>query len=250
MAWFRRSKQQPQEAGESSLAYPYYVDSAGLRVLADSLGIDLPLARQTGADSRVSVSPRGVGGERGWSETTHSEGHIHLNHLAARLRRSAAYKDVVDVLGFIPLVNDSSVLHSAISHIQSTPADDEQANDLLRRLQTAYDLERARTIAAAKREELEQVATQNQLVILRGTFDALISTEDNDAGVRVRLTHLEASNVPYKTSTDPPAEKPAADAPEMQMPEGVGIEAVLPARDALTAAGQERLTRGKPFYGG
>lgn len=35
----------------------------------------------------------------------------------------------------------------------------------------------------------------------------------------------------------------------MPMPEEVGVEAVLPASDAFTAAGRERLNRGAPFYG-
>lgn len=250
MRWRRRPKQVRQEPDESTLAYPYYVDSGGLRTLADSLGIDVPLIRETGVDRRVSAGARGIAAERGTHETTHSEGHIHLNQLAARLKQSAAYRNVVDELGFVPLVSDPSILSVTIAQIQSTLSSDEQANALLQRLRAAYEAERARTVAAAKREQLEQVAAQNQLVILRGQFETLASSSGTDASVRVRLTHLEESGVPYQSTGHAPAEGVGSDTSEMRMPDGVGIEAVLPASDqAFTDAGRERLHRGAPFYG-
>jgi hypothetical protein len=249
MRWPRRTKRRSQEADESTLAYPYYVDSAGLRTLADSLGIDVPLARDTGVDRKVSVSARGVGGERVRHETAHSEGHIHLNRLAALLKQSATYGHVVDQLGFVPLVSDPSILSATIRHIESTSSAGEQADNLLQRLRTAYDSERARTVAAAKREELEQVAAQNQLVILRGRFETLASSSAAEESVRVRLTHLEESGVPYRVTGGTSPEEFASETAEMRMPDGIGIEAVLPAGDAFTPDGRERLLRGAPFYG-
>jgi hypothetical protein len=245
MSLFGRKRRRPQRGAEPTLAYPYYVDAPGLRTLADSLSISLPLVRESSSERRFTLSLRGASSERRGSENAQSEGHIHLNDLASQLKQSAAYRDVVDVLGFIPLVSDPEILRAAISQIEYAPGGAEDKRDLLTRLKNAYDQERARTVAAAKKEELKQVAEQNQLVILRGTFETCPA--DDDGRVCVRLTHLEASSVMFKTAQTPT--DLGVETPEIPMPEDVGIEAVLPAADAFTAAGRERLDRGKPFYG-
>lgn len=171
------------------------------------------------------------------------EGHIHLNDLATKLRRNAAYREIADVLGQIPRVHERGILDAALSHIENMP-DDETSEPLSEKLQSAYEVERAREIVSAKRQELEQVAAQNQLVILRGLFETV------ELGDRtcVRLTRLEPAEV-LPESLDTPDEQGASDADEMPMPEEVGIEAVLPAPECLTADGRERLDRGAPFYG-
>lgn len=246
MTWFSRRKNRSQAARESSLAYPYYVDAPGLRTLADSLGITLPVVRETSSERRANLTVRTAGVERTGRNTTQAEGHIHLNDLASELKQSAAYGDVVDVLGFIPLVNDPTILREVIRQIEYAPSGEEETHDLLARLHTAYELERARTVAEAKKEELRQVAQQNQLVILRGTFETC-SLSGDDAQVCVRLTHLEGPGVPFK-AVQSPADL-GVDTPEIPMPDDLGIEAVLPATEAFTAAGRERLSRGRPFYG-
>jgi hypothetical protein len=101
-----------------------------------------------------------------------------------------------------------------------------------------------REIAQAKRAELRQVAKQNQLVIVRGTFEA-ISTE---SGRCVRLTHLEPAEVVYEGPESPEGDIDVGIS-EMPMPDEVGIVAVFPAEEAFTAAGRERLDRTAPFYG-
>jgi len=249
MRWsLRRKSAAKGEPAVPSLAFPYYVDDAGLRTLADSLGIDLPLTRESGSERRVKVEARGVGGERARHESSQSAGHIHLNHLAAELKRSAAFRDVVDVLGLVPPVGDQSILSAALSHIEYMPSVGAEESDLSERLKSAYRLEHTRTVASAKRAELKHVPAQNQLVIVRGTFEAVVFPGSQHHGLLVRLTHLEASEVVYE-SAETPIGAPESEPVEMPMPEGVGIEAVLPAEDAFTPAGLERLHRGIPFYG-
>lgn len=247
MRWPKRRRGAVKQESHA-LAFPYYVDSDGLRSLANSLGIDLPLTYQKSSDTRMSVDTRGIGGERTWHQGSTSEGHIHLNHLAAQLRRSAAYQEVVDVLGLTPPVRDQSILQAALRQIEYMPSEGERGDELSIRLRSAYEAEQMRAIAQAKREELKQVAIQNQLVILRGTFETTPAVSDHDAGVRVRLTGLERSEVVYET-IETPGDKPGAARPEMLMPNEVGIEAVLPSDEAFTASGRERLGRGAPFYG-
>lgn len=248
MLWPQRKKNTANQASQvPPLAFPYYVDNTGIRGLADSLGIDLPTVRERSSEKRLTLRARGVGGERGWHDTSQSEGHIHLNHLAARLKRSSAYRDVVDVLGLIPQVHDRGILRAAISHFEYMPSEGTGDDDLSGRLRSAYEAERTREIALAKREELKQVAMQNQLVILRGTFETIV-TDNAEGRVRVKLTHLEPSEVIYER-LDTPESEIDSEATEMLMPDEVGIEAVLPAVEAFTAAGRERLSRGAPFYG-
>jgi hypothetical protein len=56
MRWsFRRKSRAKGEPTVPSLAFPYYVDDSGLRTLADSLGIKLPLTRETGSERRVKA---------------------------------------------------------------------------------------------------------------------------------------------------------------------------------------------------
>ncbi len=249
MRWpHRRKSAAKAEPTVPSLAFPYYVDDTGLRTLADSLGIHLPLTRESGSERSVKLEARGVGGERSRHESSQSAGHIHLNLLAAELKRSAAFRDVVDVLGLVPPVGDRSILSAALSHIEYMPPTGAAESELSERLKSAYSLERARTVASAKRAELKQVAAQNQLVIVRGTFEAVASTGSQHRGLSVRLTHLEASEVVYE-SAETPSDAPESEPAEMPMPEGVGVEAVLPAEELFTPAGLERLHRGTPFYG-
>ncbi|HEY2768225.1 MAG TPA: hypothetical protein VGI76_08200 [Solirubrobacteraceae bacterium] len=231
-----------------SLAFPYYVDDAGLRTLADSLGIDLPLTRESGSGRRMKAEAGGVGGELSRHASSQSMGHIHLNHLAAELKQSAAFRDVVDVLGLVPQVGDQSILSAALSHIEYMPPTDTDQSDLSERLKSAYGIERTRTVASAKRAELKQVAAQNQLVIVRGTFEVVSSLGSLHGGLTVRLTHLEAAEVVYESAETPSGAHERAPS-DMPMPDGVGVEAVLPGEDAFTAAGLERLHRGTPFYG-
>lgn len=240
----RRTRPHETEQAPPTLAYPYYVDSRGLRALADSLAIELPTVREKKRDKRVSAQAHGLGGEGGWEEGRQLEGHIHLNVLAAQLKRSAAFREIIDVLGLIPQVHDRGILDAAISHMQNMPTD-EAIDALSEQLHSAYAIERAREIASAKRQELHQVAVQNQLVILRGTFETV--TQEGELTC-VRLTHLEPSEVISESQGIPEGEV-VSEVVELPMPEDVGIEAVLPAGEAFTAAGRERLSRGAPFYG-
>jgi len=73
--------------------------------------------------------------------------------LAEQLRRSAASREIIDVLSLIPQVHDRGILDAAISHMQNMPPD-----DLSERLQSAYETARVREMALAKQQELQQVA--------------------------------------------------------------------------------------------
>lgn len=244
MLWRRRQKHAVSEQASSSLAFPYYLDSPGLRTLADSLGIELPISRERTSERRLRLGTRETGGERARVDTTTSEAPIHLNALAAQLGRTGAYRDIVDVLGLIPRVNDRGVLRAAISHLRYMPPPQPGEDDIEDRLRAAYDAQRRREIAQAKRQELRQVAKQNQLVILRGTFEATSSESD----LCVRLTHLERAEVVYEEPESPGGHLDPGPS-EMAMPDEVGILAVLPGDQLLTTAGRERLARRAPFYG-
>jgi hypothetical protein len=249
MRW-RWRKQTSLHNQEASLAFPYYLDAPGLRHLADSLGIDLPLSQERSTGRSLSVSPRGVGSTRQSHSSSLSEGQIHLNRLATQLT-SAALQDVAHLLGLVPRVSGSSLLSAAISHIEYMPEEARSHADLSEKLRTAYEIERSRAVALAKRIELEQVATQNQLVILRGQFEK-VSPSDQATQLSIRLTHLESVSIPYKNSLAPepsPPELPDEPADDLEMPDEVGVHVVLPAKDALTPSGVERLERGAPFYG-
>jgi hypothetical protein len=200
---FRRKRKAKAGQTEPSLAFPYYVDDQGLRTLADSLGINLPLTRETGSERRIKGEARGVGAERSRHESSHSMGHIHLNHLAAELKQSAAFRDVVDALGLMPHVGDQSILSAAVSQIEYMPPSDTDESGLAERLKSAYNLERTRTVAAAKRAELKQVAAHNQLVIVRGTFEVVDVPGAQGRGLTVRLTHLEAAEVVFESAETP-----------------------------------------------
>lgn len=244
----RRKRKAKAGQTEPSLAFPYYVDDQGLRTLADSLGISLPLTHETGSERRIKGEARGLGAERSRHESSQSMGHIHLNHLAAQLKQSAAFRDVVDALGLVPHVGDQSILSAAVSQIEYMPPSDTDESELAERLKSAYNLERTRTVAAAKRAELKQVAAHNQLVIVRGTFEVVDVSGVQGRGLTVRLTHLEAAEVVFE-SAETPSGTPEREPVDMPMPDGVGVEAVLPAEEAFTPTGLERLKRGTPFYG-
>jgi hypothetical protein len=243
----RRSRNQEQVA--PTLAFPYYIDVRGLRGLSASLGIELPTLSERSSDKRLSAQAAGAGAEGRWGESSQHEGHIHLNDLAAQLKQKIAYRDIVDVLGVIPRVHDRGILDIALGHINNMPPD-QSPGAFTEQLQSAYDAERNRKIASAKRQELEQVALQNQLVILRGTFEGVL---EQDECRYVRLTHLEPLEMVPESPDTPESEFPPeageSETAAMLMPEEVGIEAVLPANDDFIAAGRERLERGAPFYG-
>lgn len=231
------------ESSPPSLAFPYYVDTKGLRGLADSLGIELPTVRERKRDARISAGSHGIGGEAGGEEGRQLEGHIHLNVLAVELQRRVAYPQIVDVLGLVPQVPDEKILGDALAKVENMPP--EETNERLsERLRAAYETERIRRIATVKRQELHHVAKQNQLVILRGTFE---KAPCEDGRTMVRLTHLEPVELLPGSALNP--EEAAPQTGEMRMPEEVGIEAVLPASELFTSDGRERLNRGAPFYG-
>ena len=152
-----------QQAASASFTYPYYVDGEGLRGLADELGIELPTRRQRRREGRIKATAKGVGGEAATEETSELEGHIRLDELAQRLLESPAYRQIVDALSQVPLLHERGILDAALDQVQNMPPD--SGNDEFRqRIQSAHEAERVRAIAAAKRQELQRVAAQNQLV--------------------------------------------------------------------------------------
>jgi hypothetical protein len=237
----RRTLQQPESA---SFTYPYYVDSEGLRGLADELGIELPTRRERRRERRIKATAKGVGGEAASEETSELEGHIRLDELARLLLESPAYRQIVDALGQVPLLHERGILDAVLDQVQNMPPD--SGNEEFRqRIQSAHEAERLRAIAAAKRQELQRVAAQNQLVILRGTFGGRVLENDE---IRLRLTHLEPAEA-VSDAADSPAAGELETVGAVEMPGEVGVEVVLPASEAFTDTGRERIRRSAPFYG-
>src|SRR5437879_3557815 len=58
------ARQRSELEVKKMLAFPYYVDAAGLRNVVASLGIDLPVSRQVTTGRRLSLAFHRVGGER------------------------------------------------------------------------------------------------------------------------------------------------------------------------------------------
>lgn len=86
----------------------------------------------------------------------------------------------------------------------------------------------------SKREEFEDAARLNALIVLEGDFASAATT-----GVAIRLVRFEPSAPSYAQD----------DAAVLDMPPDLGLEVVLPDDAAITPTGRERIERGQPLYG-
>jgi hypothetical protein len=233
---------------EDPLVFPYYVDRDGLRALANSLKIEIPLTREVTKSRRLSALFKGVGGEAGRSETAQYAGEVDFNRLAEFLTSQQVGTRVGQYLAAQPYVSDREVLAEAVTTIeQHVVAEDSAAKEALQLIQQTYDAERTDTVVKLKREELRQAALSNQLIVLSGDFERA-----GDEDSRLRLTRFEVlPDYSFYESWSPEHKyRVMGQAGEqLRVPEGVGIEVVLPDESAFTPSGKERIGRGKPFYG-
>lgn len=252
-------------AGRPSLAYPYYLDEAGLRSLAVSLKIELPISRQVTRSMRISALSHGLGGERGRTETAEFAAGLDLNRLAEQIDERLGEDKVATGLSATPYVRDEEVLAEAASRIEKSLGETSRTRELLERLRAAYDTEKLETVASQKREELRDAAHHSKLILVRGSFDRVVDPSAGPTETLLALTHLDAlrptrrfRRVIHEIDGDPrifeyepiriPPLEPDDARTATPMPAGVGIRVVLPDAAAFTAAGKERIGRGEPFY--
>jgi hypothetical protein len=262
----------PMELSEQEtkqmLAFPYYVDGGGLRTLATSLGIDLPLARHVTRSRKLSLSFRGAGGEGSHSVTSDLAGEIDLNRLAHELRFGRTSDRVAPGLGDAPYVSDEDALASAIETIERSLGETSGTSEALARVKQEYEIARVQGVADTKRSELQAAAAANSLVYLSGEFDRAPGNGSRNALLLVRFDdppppfgpdapHYVHFASPYEVRLyerqmrafyGVPGEPRRMRRDEALVPPGIAIEVVLPDDTALTPAGAERIGRGQPFY--
>lgn len=232
-----------EDDGGRRLAIPHYAESQGLRDLAASFKIELPLKHEVTKDRKFSVRIRELGGERGSSETRQYAGEIDLPRLAQRLDEKLDYDACGRGLADAPAVADRQVLADAVAQLSSTVGETSQTRELLRQVEETYDRERAETVVKRKREELAEVAEREKLILMRGKFNQTPATDGQPAAIV--LTHFDPP--PYYGAYGP--EMGGAEPQPQPVPDGVGIRVALPDDSAFTPAGRERISRGEPFYG-
>jgi hypothetical protein len=267
-----RPKDISEREVKQMLAFPYYVDAAGLRALSASLGIELPLSQEVTRARRLGLSYRGLGADRSRSVTAQLAGDIDLNRLAHELRFGPAAPRVAPGLGQAPYVSDEEVLESAITTIERSLGKTSGTREALARVRETYEDTRVAQVVSTKRTELQAAADANSLLFLSGEFDR---AQDDAAPNKLRLTRFDVAKtfsdeaeahlvmatgmppeywyryqrqmVMFEGPFTPPGRRPAT-RDEADVPPGISIDVVLPDDSALTPAGAERIGRGHPFY--
>jgi hypothetical protein len=243
---------------EPSVAFAYYIDEAGLRSLAEGLRIKLPINRSVAHTRKFSAAVRDFGAGHERSETAEYAG-IDLNWLADEIRSQAADGDVATHLGRAPRVQDEAVLAATIARLQNTVGETSPTRELLEALQRAYEAAKEEDRASQKRAELERVAQQGQLVILKGRFD---TTPADSVNVLAKLSLVALEDVEEPSPGELADAMPLEDyyayrhaaamrarRVELPMPPGVCVDVTLPGQAAVTASGSEVLRRPGRFYG-
>lgn len=182
------------DVGED-LAYPYYVDHAGIRHLLTGLDVQLPIKQQTVERTAFEAAPQGLGA-RDESETTREFGEeINFAALARDIRGSVDNTRLADDVSLVPLSEDGSRTAAG-----RAPGE----------------------IAAEKSELLRATAVANKLVVMRGRMQQL--EVDSETGrIVLILTHLSSEDVGdgYPGS---------GNAAEVVVPDGVAVRPPLVAR--------------------
>lgn len=230
----------PGDEEAERLAIPYYVEREGLRSLAASFRIELPLTREVTRQRRLMARVRGFGGERAQSETRQYSGEIDLSRLVRMLDEKLDYDACARDLADVPMVEDRQVLSDAISHLDRSVGETSQTRELLRQVEEVYDRERSETVVKQKRDELREVGERQKLILMRGQFNVA----PGGATALIVLTHFDPP--PYYRGYGPEAGE--TEAKPLPVPDGVGIRIALPDESAFTPAGKERINRGDRFY--
>lgn len=239
----------PSESREGEIVYPYYVEHSSLRDLAHTVKLELPTSRSVTKSRKISVGTKGTSGERGGSETQEYGEQIPLRKLAEAVEESWNYEghSPATDLAVAASVSDERALSSAIEQIQHDFPGTSQTAELLSRVKEAFNGERIEALAAKKRKEFETVGKDNPVMVFAGQF---AFKEDGPAGSGpiLKLTHFNPT--PGYMSPDSAGENGEIEADLIPIPDGVGLNIVLPDETALTPAGKERIRRNKPFYAG
>ncbi len=233
----------------SKIVYPYYVESGSLRDLAHTVKLDLPTGKHITKSKKFGFNIKGTGGESGDSETEEYGGQLPLLELAERVEESGMYggdspaRRVADAAS----VSDEGALSAAIEQIQQDFPTTSQTAELLSHVQDAFSGERVEALAAKKREEFENIAKRNQLLVFKGQF-AFKEVGRDGCGPTLKLTHFNPT--PGYISPRGANNEDDLRADLIPLPEGVGLDVTLPDGKALTPAGGERILRGEPLYAG
>jgi len=86
-----------QREPPNALAYPYYVDEDGLRSIASSLKISLPLRREMARRKGIGLGPRALHLSQERNETVDTAGIIDLYQLALDIAKKAQYWTVTEI---------------------------------------------------------------------------------------------------------------------------------------------------------
>jgi len=238
-----------RERVSAEIVYPYYVESESLRNLADTVKLELPTARSVTKAKKITVGAKGTSGEKGSSETQEYGGQLPLRKLAETVEQSWNYggKSPATDLAIAASVSDERALSSAIEQIERDFPGRSETAELLSRVKEAFSGERVEALAAKKREEFEQVAKDNPVMVFAGQF-AFKEDGAVDSGPILKLTHFNPT--PGYMSPHSAGENGEVEADLIPIPVGVALNIALPDENALTPAGKERINRGEPFYAG
>lgn len=231
------------DSESSRLAIPYYVERAGLRNLAATFKVELPVAREVTRQRRRMLKYRGFGAERGQSETKQFSSDIDLSQLVQNLDDKVDYEACARDLGDAPMVEEREVLTEAIATLKRTVGETSQTRELLGQVENVYDREREETVVKQKRTELAAVGDGEKLILMRGKFNT--TNVPGNGGGAIVLTHFDPPVYYRQYDVERVRER---DPQAVPVPDGVGIRVALPDDEAFSPAGKERVTRGEPFY--
>jgi hypothetical protein len=232
----------------AEVVYPYYAESESLRNLAHAVKFDLPTGRQVTKSKKLSFTLKGTGGETGDSETQEYGSQLPVLELATKVEESWTRDGTTPAtqVAHAASVSDEGALSAAIEQLQRDFPATSQTAELLSRVQEAFSGERIEALAVKKREEFEAVAKRNQLMVFRGQFGFKQAGREG-CGPTLKLTHFNPTPGYLSPRSSGEGE---GEADLIPVPEGVGLDVVLPDGKALTAAGRERIQRPEPFYAG
>jgi hypothetical protein len=231
------------------VVYPYYVEDNSLRNLAETMKLELPTGTQITRSKKLSLSVKGTGGEKGDSQTADFDPQLPLLRIARKAEEAWEYESTAPCTTAADAVSvsDGRTLSATIEQIQSDFPTTSETAELLSKVQEIFSSERVEALAGKKREEYVEIAKKNQMLVFGGEF-AFKEIGNDGLGPKLRLTAFNPTPgyMSARGGEGDGPEKPAL----IPIPEGVGLDVVLPDKQALTPAGNERILRGEPFFAG
>lgn len=251
-------RRRKSRAREPSVANAYYVDEGGLRSLLESLKIRLATSRQVSHNRTLSGAFKGLGAQRGRSETTEFVAGLDLNRLADEIEEKARGEVQTDI-AIAPHVRDEDVLTQTIQQLEQSVGETSRTGELLEMVQQAYEARKIETLAREKRDQLQAIANRGSLILLRGRLAAAEPARSGEPP-SIYLTALEVVERPAALSPemDPIAleyahmrrmQLTAQERQEIPTPRDVAVRVTLPDTAGMTPAGNEVLGNVGTFYG-